>query len=216
MAAPSRSDPATVPVLHVVTTDSICARGSFLDGASAILSACGERCAIHLRVREMPTRQLYELASRLVSIAAHTRGWIVINDRVDVALAAGAHGAQLGSCSIQPSDARMIEARTSRGVLRLGLSIHGNAAPPEEADWLLLGHIFPTPSHPGESGLGVQGLRQIAQGARLPVIAIGGISRHHVPSLRGAGASGVAAIRGIWDADDPAAEARQYVRAFEG
>ena len=74
----------------------------------------------------------------------------------------------------------------------------------EGADFLVLGNIYDTPSHPGRPALGTGDLREAAS-LGPPVIAIGGVTPEHAPELKSAGAYGVAAIRALWYADDPAA-----------
>src|SRR5581483_4253186 len=142
--------------------------------------------------------------------------WLVVNDRIDLALAAGARGVQLTSRSIDVRDARRIAPAPT---LALGASVHSPeeaaAAAAGGASWVVTGHVFATPSHPDTPGRGVELVRRIAPAAGIPCIAIGGIRPEHVAALRGAGAHGVAAIRGIWDARDAERAAIDYLSGYE-
>jgi thiamine-phosphate diphosphorylase len=112
---------------------------------------------------------------------------------------------QLGAGDLTPADAR---ATFPRGWI--GRSVHSVAeaegAAGEAADFLLVGSIFPSTSHPGRPGAGVGLIRETAR-LGLPVIAIGGIDPARAREARDAGAYGVAAISAVWGALDPAAAA---------
>jgi thiamine-phosphate diphosphorylase len=85
----------------------------------------------------------------------------------------------------------------------------------EGADYVFLGTIFATPSHPGQAGMGLEGLAAVTGAVgRLdtppPVMAIGGIDAGRAGDVLGAGAHGIAVVRGVWDSRDPAAAVRRY------
>jgi len=205
-----------VPVVHAVTDDDVLAREDALDRLRAVMRALGARGALHLRGPHTPAARLFGLAVPLVAEQQRSGAWLVVNDRVDLALAAGAHAAQLTSRSLTVRQARALApVRT----LRLGASVHdaneANFAAKDGADWLVAGHVFETPSHPGAPGRGLGLIRGILASAAAPVIAIGGIVPAHVAMLVAAGAHGVAAIRGIWAAEDAAAAAAEYLSAYE-
>jgi thiamine-phosphate diphosphorylase len=203
-----------IPIIHAVTDDLIVTRPEFLDRARSVMAALGSRGAVHLRARYLPTARLYELATALVPVQERTGCWLVVNDRLDVALAAGTRGAQLTSRSMTVADARAVAP-----ALQLGASVHGAAdaerAAREGADWLVVGHVFETRSHPGVPGRGVALIREILAAASVPCIAIGGIRAAHVAMLRAAGAHGVAAISGIWGADDAERAAIDYLSSYD-
>jgi thiazole tautomerase (transcriptional regulator TenI) len=203
-----------IPVIHAITDDLIITRPEFLDRARSVMDVLGPHGAVHLRARYVPAARLYEMATSLVPEQERTGCWLVINDRVDVALAAGSRGAQLTSRSMTVADARALAPR-----LDLGASAHSVAdatrAAREGADWIVAGHVFETPSHAGEAGRGVGLIRDILASASVPCIAIGGIRSEHVAMLRAAGAHGVAAIRGIWESGDAERAAIDYLSAYE-
>jgi thiamine-phosphate diphosphorylase len=219
---PSAGDGAAplVPVIHAVTTDEIVAAPDFVVRARAVMRALGARGALHLRAPSLGGRALHALTASLAADARATRCMIVVNDRLDVALAADAAGVQLTSRSLTAGDARLA-LRGTRGPrsLRVGASVHAadeaRAAAAAGADWLVAGHVFATASHLGAPARGLAFLRQIAADVPCPVIGIGGVLPRHVPLLLAAGAHGAAAIRGIWDASDAERAAADYISCYE-
>jgi len=207
----------SVPVVHAVTDDIIVARGDFLERARGVMTALGARGAVQLRAPAMEGRPLYEMALALAELQRSTGCWLVVNDRLDVAAACGAIGAQLTSRSIAIADARAAVPPPS---LRLGVSVHdadeARRASAEGASWLVAGHVHDTASHPGEPGRGERFVADVvAAAAGTPVIAIGGLRPAHLGALRRAGAHGAAAIRGIWGAADSARAAGDYLSAYD-
>jgi thiamine-phosphate diphosphorylase len=128
---------------------------------------------------------------------------LFINDRLDIALAVPAAGVQLGSNGLPVAAARALNPRWW-----IGKSVHdlaeAEAARAEGADYLVVGPVYATASHPSRKPLGVAQLRTIALAAGdLPVIAIGGITVNRVRDVRNSGAHGIAAIRAFWDDAEP-------------
>lgn len=205
-----------LPVVHAVTDDDVLARDDALERLRGVMRALGARGALHLRGPRTTAVRQFDLAVPLAAEQARGGCWLVINDRVDLALAVGARAAQLTSRSLSVRQAR---ALAPAATLRLGASVHdaneANFAGKDGADWFVAGHVFETPSHPGAPGRGVGLIRDVLAVAAAPVIAIGGIHPEHVAMLRGAGAHGVAVIRGIWAADDAAEAAGRYLSAYD-
>jgi thiamine-phosphate diphosphorylase len=203
-----------IPVVHAVTDDATLARAEFTTAAAQVMNALGSRGAVHLRAARLTARAMLAHAERLARMQELTGCWLVVNDRVDVALAARARGAQLTSRSMLAGDARRIAP-----TLGLGASVHSeadaDAATAAGADWLVLGHVFETESHPGAPGRGPGLLASVARRAPVPVIAIGGVTAAQVPLLRREGARGVAAIRGIWNALHAGDAAAGYLSAYD-
>jgi thiamine-phosphate diphosphorylase len=214
-----------LPVLHAVTDDAVLARPTFVDEALAVMRVGGPRLALHLRTSAADTRALWALAERLAPAQQATGAWLVINGRVDVALAIGARGVQLGRRALLVRDVASIRsAAATRGVsaadrLGIGASVHAvdEAADASRAgaDWLIAGHVFVSGSHPAEAARGVAFLERVVAVARGPVIAIGGITPATLGAARRAGASGVAAIRGIWDHPDASAAVGEYLSRYD-
>lgn len=203
-----------VPVVHAVTTPDLVAAPRFTQVATRVMTALGARGALQLRDHTAPGSRLLALVRALAPVQEATGCRIVVNDRLDVALAGGAWGVQLTTHSLPPADARRVAP-----TLPTGASVHAadeaRAAAEGGADWVVAGHVFRTASHPGEPGRGSEFLRTVVEAMPLPVIAIGGVTPADVPALRAAGAHGVAVIRGIWDATDPSGAATDYLASYD-
>src|SRR5436853_273940 len=105
-----------VPVVHAVTNDEVVAREDFIDVACSVMRALGARGALHLRAHRITGARFQALAEGLAAAQGLTGGWLIVNDRLDVALASGARGAQLTSRSLTAGDARRV-APTLAGLL---------------------------------------------------------------------------------------------------
>lgn len=198
-----------LPRVHAVTDERV-ARRPDLERVVSELARAGPGVALHARGRSLSGLEHYALAIRL---SGHPPIRVFVNDRLDVALAAGAAGVQLAADSL-PVDA----ARRLGPQWWIGRSVHSLdqacAAQAEGADYLLAGPVYETATHPDATPLGVDGLREIVE-LGPPVIAIGGIRPERARDLARAGVYGVAAIRALWDAPEPAAAARAFLEALE-
>lgn len=196
-----------LPRLHAVTDGAVLAREDFPVRAAAI-AAGGAGVAIHARDRAATAIQLTAVTERLLALARPTEASIFVNARPDIAAALAAQGSQLASGDLSPREVRSAFDGRWRGWI--GSSVHSaeeaTRARDEGADFLMVGNIFETASHPGRSAAG-PGLVEAVAKLRLPVIAIGGITAERARTVREAGAYGVAAISALWHADDPAAAA---------
>jgi len=195
-----------LPRLHAITDERIARRADLDDIARELAIGGGSDLAFHARGRELTGREHFDLAVRL-SDSQTVR--LFVNDRLDVALAVPTAGVQLGHGSLPVSAARALNP-----LWWIGKSVHdlaeADAARAEGADYLVVGPVFATATHPGRSPLGLAKLQQIAAAAgEIPVIAIGGITADRVREVRSSGAYGVAAIRAFWDDAEPAAGARR-------
>jgi thiamine-phosphate diphosphorylase len=195
-----------LPRLHAITDERIARRTDLDDVAGELAKGGGSDLALHARGRELTGREHYELAGRL---AVRPPARLFVNDRLDVALAVPCAGVQLGRGSLPVETARALNP-----LWWIGQSVHdlaeAEAARLSGADYLVVGPVFETASHPGRPALGLEKLKKIvALAAETPVIAIGGITAERVPEVKSTGAYGVAAIRALWDDADPAAAARR-------
>jgi len=202
-----------LPRLHAITDADVLARAD-LGVRAAALAAAGPALALHARDRAASTRALAGVAARFVALARPAEAAVVVSGRPDVAAAVSAHGVQLGAGDLAPADARRVLPRGW-----IGRSVHsaeeGAAARTEGADFLMAGPVYPTPTHPGHPGAGVELIRACAA-IGLPVIAIGGVTAERVPELVAAGAYGVAAIRALWAGEDPARAAMEILELLAG
>lgn len=202
-----------IPRLHVVTDDRIIARRQFAHRAVEVMEAGGPM-ALHLRGPRTTGRRLVELAEPLRDVAAGGDAKLLVNDRVDVALCLGLHGAHLGRRSLPPPEARRL-----LGPERLlGASVHDVGEAVEAAqggvDFLFVGALWTTRSHPGRAPAGPRIVGEVGAAVSLPLLAIGGVTPRRVREAVGAGAHGVAVVRGIWDAPSSATAVRAYLQAL--
>lgn len=169
---------------------------------------------VQLRAKEMPGGLMLSLAREMEDVIGG-RAALLINERVDVAAVAPAGGVQLGEAALSASSARQL---LPAGTL-VGRSVHSVEgalqATSDGADFLVVGTMFATRSHPGEEPAGPGLLRQVAGRCDLPLIGIGGITPENVDSVIEAGASGVAVIRSILAADDPGHAAAEMLSVLE-
>jgi thiamine-phosphate pyrophosphorylase len=139
-----------------------------------------------------------------------------VNDRVDVALAVDVDGVHLGGRSLPVSAARRLLGSERWVGVSCRDAAQIAASRREGADYAFLGTIFPTSTHPEAAAMGLEGLAATLGGlGGFPVMGIGGVDPASVPGVLGAGAHGVAVVRGVWDARDPAGAVGRYVHAIE-
>jgi thiamine-phosphate diphosphorylase len=191
-----------LPRVHAYTDPAVLDHPEFGIRAAAI-AAAGSAVALHARARGQNAATLAATALRLMALARPPEAAVIVSERSDVAAAVGAHGVQLATHDLAPRDARLI---LTDGWI--GLSVHSREEAMEAvkagADFLVVGTIYPTASHPNQPAAGLGLVRETAaQG--IPVIAIGGITPGRAREVRSAGAYGVAAIGALWHAPDPAA-----------
>jgi thiamine-phosphate pyrophosphorylase len=164
---------------------------------------------IQIREKDLDTRALAELARFAVAGTWATSTKILVNDRLDVALAAGASGVHLGEQSLPIERVNEWRRTAERPDFRIGVSCHSleaaRAAELGGADYIFFGPVFATPSK-AQFGApqGIERLRAVCAAAEIPVLAIGGISAENARECVYAGAAGVAAIRLFQDARNSA------------
>lgn len=171
---------------------------------------------IQIREPQLPDCTLFRVTTRAVALARETTSRIVVNDRADIALAAGAAGVHLRGRSF---DARRLRVLGPDGFL-IGRSVHrrseAEAAEAEGCDYVLFGTVFPSISKPADHAVaGIGALRDVCGAVSLPVLAIGGVSPENVREVADAGASGVAAITLFEMASDVAGTVAALRRRFD-
>ena len=182
---------------------------------TAVAAARGGATLVQLRDKGADDAALLALARALRAALAPWPAKLLVNDRPDIAAAAGADGAHVGQ-----TDAEVAEARRLLGPdAILGLSIET----PEQlaavdwsaVDYIGAGPVFATPSKPGHAApIGWEGLATICVQCPVPVLAIGGVDASGAPAARRAGAAGLAVVSAICAAPDPEAAARDLLAAF--
>jgi len=200
--------------LYVVTSESMSAGRSALEIVRLVLSA-GVRL-IQLREKELPTRKLVELASKVRQLCDRCGSLLIVNDRVDVAMAVRADGVHLGQ-----DDLPVRAARALAPELIIGASTHSRdealKAESDGASYINIGPLFPTGTKAwtGEF-LGMDGLAAVSRAVSVPLTVMGGIKRGHIPDLVEAGVRTVAVVTAVTAAKDPGAAARDLLDLLRG
>ena len=208
MAAP----PARINFRLYVVTDRHQTAGRALEEV-VTAAAQGGAGAIQLREKDLSARDLYALGARLQAALSPYSVPLLINDRLDVALALDAAGVHLAGHSLPTAAAR----RALGSHKLLGVSTHSveeaRQAADEGADFVVFGPVFETPSKLAYGPpQGLQHLAAVVRQVRIPVVAIGGIDVTNLPQVLHTGAYGVAMIRAVLAAPDPY-RATQQLRA---
>ncbi len=181
--------------------------------AAALASGCRW---VSLREKDLPEDEQVVLARMLMPTARKYGARLVLHGEAALAKLAGVDGVHLPS----GSDAAAARALLGPGKI-IGVSIHtvteAEAIDPHAADYALAGPAFETPSKPGYGPeIGKKGLSEIARGARVPVLAIGGINTARIAEIIAAGCAGVAVMGGVMRAADPALEVGALVATLNG
>ncbi|MHB1288128.1 thiamine phosphate synthase [Georgenia sp.] len=184
-------------------------RRSVRDTVDAALT--GGVSAVQLRDKQASGRELMALAAELSEVLAGTGVPLLVNDRLDIALASGAQGVHLGQCDL--------DVRHARRLAGPGFLIGQSVSRPEEVadmhslpcgtvDYLGIGPVFPTASKPdARPALGLDAVAALRARTTLPCVGIGGIDAGNAPSVWATGVDGLAVVSAICDAPDPAAAA---------
>lgn len=201
------------PRLYLVTDRRATGGRPLLDTVAAALA--GGVDAVQLREKDLSTRELLALAAALRELTRRHAARLLVNDRVDVALAVGADGVHLPADSFAVADARRL-----LGAERLvGVSTHSadeiRRAAASGADFAVFGPVFETPSKLQYGApQGLAALRAAVAATNLPVIALGGIDAGNAADVAATGCAGVAAIRALGAAADPRAAAAALRHRF--
>ena len=203
--------PLPDPCLCLVTDRRV---GDAVDLVERVaLAVAGGVDLVQLREKDLHGADLLRLAVELRE-AIGDSALLVVNERVDVAAALPADGVQLGEDAVPVAAARQILGPDGL----IGRSVHsvGGArqAVAEGADFLVVGTMYASRSHPGEEPAGPDLIRQIAPRCSVPLIGIGGITADNAGEVIRAGANGVAVITGILAAPDPGEAARRIKEAM--
>jgi thiamine-phosphate pyrophosphorylase len=192
--------------LYAILDRSV-ARGRDLPGLLDAVLAGGCRL-VQLREKTMPLGDLLPLARSLARRCREVGALLIVNDRADLALAAGADGLHVGQDDLP--------ARQARGLLRSGMILGVSTHDPEQArravadgaDYVAVGSIFPTTTKAGFQLVGPELIRRVRLEVPVPLVGIGGITVENAPSVLGAGADAVAVISALCAAPDPEAATR--------
>jgi thiamine-phosphate pyrophosphorylase len=198
-----------LPRLHAITDERIARRADLPEVARQLAAAGGANLALHARGRTLTGLEHYDLSFQLSNFPS----LLFVNDRLDIAISLKARGVQLGTGSLPVSAARQLDT-----TWWIGKSVHdlaeADAAKAEGADYLLVGPVYHTATHPDRPPLGLEALGRIAR-LGIPVIAIGGIDAERAKDVKAAGAYGAAAIRALWESADPEGAARWMLEELQ-
>ena len=173
--------------------------------------------AVQVREKDLSGKDLAILCRQLGNLTRDTGAMLIVNDRVDVALAVNADAVQRTGTSLDVKDMRDIAGRN----LRIGASVHSLEdaleAESQGADWVVFGPVYDTPSKRayGEPQ-GLERLGAVARKLKIPVLAIGGITPDRVSEVIAVGARGVGVISGIMSAEWPSEATQLYLKALGG
>lgn len=204
--------------MYVICDADVCERAGWTLGDFAAACLDGGARLLQVRAKHASARALLE-ASEAVGRRAQPYGaTVVVNDRADIARLAGASGVHGGQADLDPVAARMIVGNEAI----VGLSTHTQeqiaGAVAEPVSYIAIGPVFRTTTK--DTGYGAVGLDRVrdavsaASAARLPVVAIGGITLVNALDVIAAGAQTVAVISDLLATDDPAARVREYLRVL--
>lgn len=174
--------------------------------ARAHAAARGGATMIQLRLKDADARTLVEVARALIASLPHDVP-LIVNDRADVAIAAGAAGVHVGGEDVPPSALRRVVP--SDFIIGASVGSDAEVAFAADADYVGIGPVYATDSkHDAGTAIGTKGLAELVARAKRPAVAIGGIDATNAAAALRAGASGVAAIRAIFGGRDPEQAAR--------
>lgn len=195
--------------LYLVADSGLCGTRGLL--ATVAAAAAGGVTAVQLREPGATTRELCRLGEALQEVLGGTGVPLIVNDRVDVALAVDAAGVHLGQSDLDVTVAR----RLVGDAMVIGLSVStaeevaaANRLPAGTVGYLGIGPVFATATKPEAAApLGLERTAALAAATHLPCVAIGGIAAANVGQVLATGVDGVAVVSAICAADDPAAAA---------
>lgn len=205
-------EPRPDPLVLMLLTDVAPGGGLPLEAVEAALR--GGVTSVQLRAKTAPAGAMLAMAQDLLPRCRRAGVPLLIDDRPDVALAAGADGVHVGPRDLPPEAARRV---LGSGLLGVSARDPERAAAAERAaaDYLGVGALRATRTKPEAPPLGLAGIAFLAAHTRIPVVAVGGVRPADLPALRRAGAAGVAVLSGILGDEDPEAAARAYREAWE-
>lgn len=195
--------------LYLVTSQAFSHGRSTPEIVKAALA--GGARLIQLREKDMPLAQLAALATEIRTMTRKAGALLIINDRLDIALAVGADGVHLGQ-----DDLPLAFARQAAPDLIIGASTHSIqealSARQAGASYINIGPIFPTRTKTvAHAFLGLEGLKKIAPNVKIPFTVMGGIKAAHIPGLLKAGAGIIAVVTAITAAANPREETKKLL-----
>jgi thiamine-phosphate pyrophosphorylase len=170
---------------------------------------------VQLRAKGLETREFLELANRMAAALKRRSVSLIINDRIDIALACGAEGVHLGQDDMPLDKARQLLGKSKIIGVSVNTLKEAQEAERQGADYVGLGPIYATTTKDTDlPALGPEGIRRMRQKIGIPIIAIGGINVDNATNVMRAGAAGIAVVSAILDAPDARKAAAELKKAL--
>lgn len=197
--------------LYVIPDSAVGAPRSLLEQTR--LALAGGARMIQLREKHTSSLDMFRDAKELLRLCHDNGALLIVNDRLDIAMAVGADGVHLGQEDLPPVMARRLAPQ-----MIIGATAHTPAearqAVADGADYLGVGAVFPTGSKSNIHLIGLPGLKAVCDAVRLPIVGIGGITATTASQVIAAGADGCAVIAGVVARADPESAAREILSAM--
>jgi len=214
MASSAAAAPAAAYILYLVTDAGLSRGRSHLSVVEAAIR--GGVTIVQYREKSASTRRMIEEATELRRLCRTAGIPLIVNDRLDVALAVDADGVHVGQDDMPASRARRLLGRKQILGVSAGSIEEARKAVDDGADYIGASPVFSTPTKPdAPPPLGIEGLRRMTQAVKIPVVAIGGITEGNAVTIMEAGAAGIAVVSAIVGAEDVEAAARALRDAVE-
>lgn len=193
--------------LYLVTDTNICSREKLVSVTEAAIK--GGVTLVQLREKDISTREFFAEALELKKLCKNYNVPLLINDRIDIALAVDADGIHIGQSDMPLKVSRKILGPNKIIGLSAGNVNQAVEAVSDGADYLGVGAVFPTSTKKDASNVGIEMLKQVRKSVDIPIVGIGGINPDNISQLYGSGIEGVAVVSCIMGSDDPYAVSKQ-------
>lgn len=193
--------------VYLVTDTEMCPRENLLDVCEKAVQ--GGATLIQLREKNISSRLFYEEAVALKRLCLRLNVPLLINDRLDIALAAGADGVHIGQSDIPIEAVRRLLGNDSIIGVSAGSVEEAVTAEKQGADYLGVGAVFPTATKDDAENVGIDMLKEVRSNVKIPIVGIGGINPGNIEKLNGTGIDGVAVVSCIMASADPKSAASE-------
>lgn len=199
--------------LYFCTDRGLMSSATIEENVEAALT--GGATVVQLREKNCSSREFYELAVRVRAIARRFGAPLIVNDRVDIALAAGADGVHVGQSDLPCAAVRRLVGKGMLVGVSAGSAAEALAAAGEGADYLGVGAMYATGTKEDAGLVTMEELKNIRRAVELPIVVIGGINKATLGNFKGMGIEGIAVVSAIAAQKDPAAAARELLTLWK-
>ena len=199
--------------LYFCTDRGLMSSATIEENVEAALT--GGATVVQLREKHCSSREFYELAVRVRAIARRFGAPLIVNDRVDIALAAGADGVHVGQSDLPCAAVRRLVGEGMLVGVSAGSVAEALAAAGEGADYLGVGAMYATGTKEDAGLVTMEELKNILRAVELPIVVIGGINKATLGNFKGTGIEGIAVVSAIAAQKDPAAAARELLTLWK-